>query len=804
MATAGGIRIGRAFVSIDAIDNTGRILRRAGANLQRFARSVQQFGQRQMLGGVLANMGTGIAVKQFTDLDDIMRRVQAKSTGTAAQMAVLRQQVKALAMDTGIAATQIGTLMEQLAQGGFNYAEIAKLTEPITRLSQAGGSGSLEDQAMAADAVTQAIRSFNLTADDGKMVAELLTVALNDSNFALEDLITSMSYVGPVAKAFGADIKSVIALTAILRNVNVNASVAGTAIRNMFLQMSSETRRSKFNEELKRMTGQTVTFVDASNNLRPLPEILKDIGVATAGLGTADKGQIFGELLGLRALVPGMMLSADMAGQLGNQFEKMMAGLDKHEGVLDKTADIINGGLGGALRKVWQSVIVLAETWGEQLAPMLSGSANYLRNLVAETINWVQANQKVVVIITAVAAIIPVAGLAIFGLGTALYFAASGMYVFGTLMMFGISLVAGLIGILATPIVVPTFLAALLLYLPIALMLLSTFSAELSTLAGTLSQAFGIDILMSAFGRFFGYASEGFNKIKEDATNWVPLFVQALSQGNIQAAMSVLTRGLEMLWMSLTDSVMSMLDEITFGIYAVYNAWKDTAVAIADYAPLGHGESMTNKIENEKNNSQATAINERRRHEIADLESLVSRTPEQDERLSILKAAGKIGTVSDQQYDEMTKGAYNREVDGWRPDANMDPAARRTSRAKAAEERRTQLEDELNAISLGLVIEADMAEQARLDQFTGEQAPGTPGAPALPGGVPMMAALSPEALEGRFAGSLAAFQEFTKNRAGGKTTEELLEEQNGKHDEEIALLGTIRDKLGDDGGEYLA
>lgn len=799
-ATAGAVRMGRAFVSIDAVDNTARVLRRIGANMQRFGQQVTNWGSRTLMGGILANLGTAVAAREFSSVDDVLRRVQAKSKGTAAEMSVLAKQLRTVSIESGIAATQVGSLMEQLAQGGFSYAEIAQMTPAITKLSLAGGSGSSEDQAMAADAVTQAIRSFNLQAKDATMVGEILTVALNDSNFALEDLLTTMSYVGPVAKEFGGDLKSSVALAALLRNVGINASVAGTAVRNMYLQMSSETSRNKFNDGLKEAGRNTIKFIDDAGALRPLPEILRDIGKETATLGSAKKSSLFGDLLGLRALVPAMLLATDLAGRAGGQFEKMMAGLSKHQGVLDETSSIINDGLGGSLRKMWQSTVMVVQVWGEQFAPMLKGGADYARSLTKEIAAWAEKNQKLVVGITAAAAALPILGVALIATGWAIQFVGATMVGLATIMSFLIATVSTVVAILGTPVGIGV-IGTMLVAVPVLILFWEELAKAASDFMSYLGSFDSVNGLITTISNFFGIGVDGFKKLKEETSSWGSIFIEALTSGQIQVAMDTLVAGLELSWMTLKDTILEMWDQIELAIKSAYNAWRDLAVGTSkDQGWMANVAGLSQGIRGEELDIQARQIQERRDKEQMDLIQIGAdkRTPEQNARLDLLLKSGKMG--GGPTAWEHGQAGFNESIKGWN-EAEVDPEARKRAREKEQEARRKELENSLLDAEFALEANREAERIRRLRQFTPDDTTVTPGAePPLPKGVPEIASLSKELNHGVLAGTIEAMAPGSN----GTSVTDLLEEANEKHDEEIALATEIRDILQDESKQEYA
>ncbi len=802
MANAGGIRLGRAFVEIDAIDTASRVLRRIGMNVRALGRQIASFGQRALWQGLFANLGTMLAANEFRRFDDVMRRVQAKSTGTADSMAHLRDMTKSLSVETGIATDQIGTLMEQLAQGGFNYDQIAEMTLPILKLSKGGGKGDTEDTKLAAEAVTQAIRSFGLESKDAVEVSDILVTSLNDSNFALEDLISTMAYLGPTAKVFKNSIREVLALGAVLRNLNIRAETAGTAIRNMNLQMSNAPGREKFNVMLKEMNGQVVKFSNDGKNLRPLPELLHEIGKATQGLGTMQKGELFGELLGLRALVPTLFLTEDAVLGVGSAFGKMFEALQDVDGAATKTMSIIRGGIGGALDSLLAQLKLVLLAWGEKLAPALMGVGRTLGPLLDSLKKWIELNPKIILGLTVALALIPALGLACIALGYAIIVAANGLLLLSAALG-ALAAVAGVVfGILTTPVTL-AFLAALLAWMPIII----TYWKELKALVvGVFSNLFegsGFDgsSFTEVFTNIFSIVSEGFKRLSEDGAFLIDEIVEAISAGEIEIAMKLVVLALEHQWLTLKHTIQGVMNEIYDGIRKMYEemrAWYEwamtpvKAISYAMSAPWPGMSDFTGNPDRKSNNAEAEAINARRAAEFKELTSLPQRTPEQMERIRQLHAGGFVPTDDKTDFQKAMATPITQEM-----------AKAGNNRDDAMTARQDEIRAEIAKLSAEVEASKAKAEAARLAEFEARQRAAQPGAlPAggmesLPQGVGAMA-MPYDVIQGAQYGSADAMKAFYENSRPlekEKEVTELLEDTNAELATTTSLLRDIRDEL---------
>ena len=445
MATTGGIKAGKAFVIIEALDKTGSVLRAVHKRMRSFANDMTSLGKGLLVKGFAGLLPVGLSLRTFSNFDDALRKVEARSSGTAEEMKALRHQAKELGRTTSFTAGQIGELQAKLAQKGFNRAQLQQMTPAVQDLARGAGEGTEEDTTLAADLVSGTLRSFQLGADQSTRVADVMTAAVNNSNFTLQALIDSMKYAAPVAQQFNLGLEETVATLAQMTNVNLDASTAGTAFRNMLLELSDAGKRTKFLSALQKETGQTIDMVDqSSGNLKPLPDILFAIGEATRDLGSAKKGELFNMIFGKRAIVPSLVL-----GSSANPFGDLLTVLNNSQGVARKTAVQMDAGLGGAYRLLMSAVEGVAIAIGEALSPSLVNLAGIIGNILPDVAKWIEQNQGMVVSVTAAIATVVGLGAGLIGLGAAIHLVAFGFSGLASVA----SVAAGAVGLLMAPVV---------------------------------------------------------------------------------------------------------------------------------------------------------------------------------------------------------------------------------------------------------------------------------------------------------------------------------------------------------------
>jgi TP901 family phage tail tape measure protein len=413
MPTAGGIKAGKAFVVIEALDRTGVVLKGVRKNLTNLANDIGNIGKKTIGAALMGLAPAFISSKVFMDFDDAMKKVEARSKGTAEEMDALREQAKKLGRETAFTAGQIGELQMRIAQKGFDRRQILDMTEAIMNLARAGGEGFdlAEDANYAAEIVTGTLRAYQMEAKEAADVADLFTATVNNSNYTLSDLATSMQYVGPIARKMGMSLEQTLAALGMMTNVNIDPSIAGTALRNIMQYMSNAKGRDDFNAILKEATGNTIEFIDASGNLKSVPDVLFAMSKAMAGMGSAESMDALNKLLGVRASVPATALMDGM-----EEYAKLLSVLERKNGkYAESVSKIIESGIGGAWREFMSALEGVALAIGEGLAPALIDSAKHINNLLTTVSKWIHENDKVIITVTLVTMAVLAAGVGMVG-----------------------------------------------------------------------------------------------------------------------------------------------------------------------------------------------------------------------------------------------------------------------------------------------------------------------------------------------------------------------------------------------------
>ena len=368
-----------------------------------------------MLSGAMA-APLVMAARSFAGFDDSMRLVQAVTQATDADFKALTKTAQRLGRDTSYTAQQAADAMVSLGRMGFSPTEIQASIDAVLNLARSTGT----ELAEAGDIAANSMRIFGIEASQMSDVADVLTVTANSSAQTLIDLFEALKMGGPQAAAAGESIRETSAAIAVLANMGIKGSLAGTALRKSFSQFA----KVKVQDQLRSVGVETV---DANGNLRKMAEIMRDIAKAMSTMPTAEKLAFAEDIFDIRGSLAGLTLTANT-----DELDAMLVKLQDVEGVAADTAKKMDAGLGGAFRLLLSAV----EGAMNAIADAMNSTLQPLIVKVTAVINaftqWIEANRGLV---TAFAVTVAgAAGLAVvlIAIGVAAKGAAAGITVVQT------------------------------------------------------------------------------------------------------------------------------------------------------------------------------------------------------------------------------------------------------------------------------------------------------------------------------------------------------------------------------------
>lgn len=246
-----------------------------------------------VLGGVVLNglKAVGVAVAGLgaasavvgAAFEQKMRQVGVIAGADEEAMASLTEEARRLGATTSFSASEAAEAMQLLASAGLDTQQIMEAAGQALVLAGAGGT----DLNTAASAITSTLATFGLQAQESARIADVFAKATAGSQFQVEDLGEALKYGAPTAAAFGYSLEETVAAMAQFRDLGLQGSTAGTALRSVLSQASQQT---KINADT--LAKYNLQLSDVNPQLHSFGEILQTVGAV--GMNAADAMVVFG------------------------------------------------------------------------------------------------------------------------------------------------------------------------------------------------------------------------------------------------------------------------------------------------------------------------------------------------------------------------------------------------------------------------------------------------------------------------------------------------------------------------------
>lgn len=203
---------------------------------------------------------------------------------------------------TKFTASEVANLQIEFSKLGFTSDEILEVTEGTLNLSTAFGL----DLAQSASVAGSTLRAFGLDAEETNRMTDVMATSFASTALDMDKFTNSMAFVAPVAKVAGFSLEETTAVLGTLANAGISGSMAGTALRQVFLELSNE------NSKLAKRLGGTVS------NSAELTEALTKL--KEEGIGTAEMKQLVGQraVSAFSILLDGAGTVADLTTQFND------------------------------------------------------------------------------------------------------------------------------------------------------------------------------------------------------------------------------------------------------------------------------------------------------------------------------------------------------------------------------------------------------------------------------------------------------------------------------------------------------
>ncbi|UCF50251.1 MAG: phage tail tape measure protein [Thermoplasmatales archaeon] len=333
------------------------------------------------------------ALRMSANFEMAMNNVKALTDATSSDFVKLRNRAKELGQTTKYTATEVADTMGVLAKAGLKTNKILGAISPVLDLAT---SANLS-MASSAEIVTGILAGFQIKVKDLTKVNDVLVQAFTNSKTDLVSLGEAFKYGGSVAKSMGLSLEETSAILATLGKRNIEASMAGTALRGMMTKLVNPTRDAV--KIFKKLKIRKKDIVDSKGNLRSLIDIIEIL--QKRGINTAQTMEVFGLRAG-----PAMV---GLLSEGHKSIRKFVDLLGQAGGKTEKIASVQMKGLTGATRSLMSAFEGLNISVGDTgFLGFATDLTNKLANFVRSISKTDKSTLKLYTIIAGIVALIPV------------------------------------------------------------------------------------------------------------------------------------------------------------------------------------------------------------------------------------------------------------------------------------------------------------------------------------------------------------------------------------------------------------
>lgn len=278
-----------------------------------------------LLAGAAVSNSFVQAIKQGAEFEQRLAAIRYLGGESAKSVGELAQAALQLSREGPVGPVEVATALKTLSLAGLNAREQLAAIKPTLNFAIAGEL-PLEKAAESLVAISSA---FGYTAEGFGSVGDVISKAAAISMSSVESMTESFRQASTVAQQYGVTVEDAATSLALLSQVGIRGSAAGTAMRNMYNELMGTSKRARkvLEETLK------VDVIDnGTKAMRPLLDIMQDMAGALSKMDFESQQkalQALGNERGLKALSANLMAFNQQAKEAGKDLPNRLAEIRK-------------------------------------------------------------------------------------------------------------------------------------------------------------------------------------------------------------------------------------------------------------------------------------------------------------------------------------------------------------------------------------------------------------------------------------------------------------------------------------------
>ncbi|CAJ2232151.1 phage tail tape measure protein [Fructilactobacillus sanfranciscensis] len=378
-------------------------------------------GVAEKMGKTLTLVGAGttafgvMALKSFGNYEKALNQAAVTAGGTAKDIDGLSEVAKHVSATLPVSAQESAEAMIEMAQAGANVSKIKQYFPQIAKAAIASGS----DVKVTASTVENAMTIWGNSLKKPERAAAILVDTANLSNASMADMSNALANVGGSASNMGMSMQDTATAIGLLTNHGFSAAQASQDLNHAILQMQAPSSKAK--EQMKALG---LSFTDAQGNMKPFPNILRDINKALDGLNPSQRAAALKTLFGTAGMGAALPLLDSIKNKTGNaakSWDGMSAQINRDSKDSATSTAFLENQTNEMQKNVGSSMTQVAHKWQDLIIASMQGtkqiSSGYL-SMINSALAWaIQSNSAGAQAIRAFIGLSPVIGAAVTAVG---------------------------------------------------------------------------------------------------------------------------------------------------------------------------------------------------------------------------------------------------------------------------------------------------------------------------------------------------------------------------------------------------
>lgn len=220
-----------------------------------------------LFAGAAISFGVKSVVTLGAEVQNTMETIRVLSEESRSSVANLNEQMLELARSGPFGPLEVAKAMKTLSLAGLSAAEVGSSIKDVLNFAVAGDT-SIEK---AADVMTSVATAFSISAKGYNYVGDIIAKTAAVSKSSVDSIGEAFKTASVINKQYGVSLQDVGVGLAALSNLGIQGTAAGTALRNMYVDLSGRTPKvekalAKFNLELRDSNGRFKDVITIAQN----------------------------------------------------------------------------------------------------------------------------------------------------------------------------------------------------------------------------------------------------------------------------------------------------------------------------------------------------------------------------------------------------------------------------------------------------------------------------------------------------------------------------------------------------------